>query len=88
MKKSGPVFIAPECHVPGCRQAGDQFTMVKCRYCDHWFCAEHLNSRDTIRRSSIVETGLRGLSYYIGVCADCSEKQAQKRRPVGSTWLH
>ena len=87
MRKSKPVVIAPECHEPGCHHAGDQFTMVKCRSCDHWFCAEHLGTQDTIRRSSIMETGVKGLAYYLGLCASCREKQLQKRSPVGSTWL-
>ena len=87
MEKPGPVFIAPECHEPGCRRAGDQYTMVKCRMCDHWFCAEHLHTQDTIRRSSIMDIGIPGFAYYLGLCAGCGEKQANRRRAVDSTWL-
>ena len=82
-----PVFIAPECHVQGCHYDGDQYTMVKCRVCDHWFCPEHLGSNETVRRVSMVDTGLPGLSYYLGLCADCRQKLSQRRRPVDSSWL-
>jgi hypothetical protein len=87
MRKSTPVFIAPECHVPACRRAGDQYTMVKCRSCDQWFCSEHLHSQDTIRRSSIMDIGLPGFAYYLGLCAECGDKESSRRRPVDSMWL-
>jgi hypothetical protein len=87
MQHSAPIFIAPECHAPGCHHDGDQYTMVKCRSCDHWFCTEHLDSQDTIRRISIVETGLPGLSYYLGLCTTCRGTQVQRRRRVDSSWL-
>ena len=87
MRHRSPTVIAPECHVAGCHHTGDQFTMVKCRVCTQWYCAEHLGTQDTIRRSSIMDTGRKGLSYYLGLCASCSEQLALKRRAVGSTWL-
>lgn len=87
MRKTAPAVIAPECHADGCHHDGDQYTMVKCRSCDHWFCTEHLDSQDTIRRVSMVETGLPGLTYYQGLCATCRGQHAQQRRPVDSSWL-
>ncbi len=82
-----PTVIAPECHVQGCHYDGDQYTMVKCRSCDHWFCPEHLGSNETVRRVSMVDTGLPGLSYYLGLCAECRNKLSMKRPPVDSSFL-
>jgi hypothetical protein len=85
--REAPVFIAPECHAAGCHRNGDQYTMVKCRVCDNWFCAEHLDTHDTVRRVSMVDTGMPGLTYYLGLCLDCREKLSRRRRPVDSSWL-
>lgn len=87
MRKTAPAVIAPECHADGCHHDGDQYTMVKCRACDHWFCTEHLDSQDTIRRIAIMETGLPGLNYYLGLCATCRDQHAPQRRRVDSSWL-
>ena len=81
-----PLLIAPECHASGCHHGGDQYTMVKCRACGHWFCPEHLLSDDGARSVTLVDSGMRGLSYYQGHCAACRERLLA-RTPVNSTWL-
>lgn len=86
MHHSDPVLIAPECYAPGCHHDGDQYTMVKCRSCGHWFCAEHFTGEDEGRGIALVDSGLRGLSYYLGLCARCRERQ-QVRHAANSTWL-
>jgi hypothetical protein len=82
MSFSAPVLIVPECHARGCHHDGDHFIMVKCGSCGHWFCPEHLESREGRRDVSLVDSGLRGLSYYLGRCADC-----QRRHPHEDAWL-
>lgn len=86
MHRSEPIVIAPECYAPGCHHDGDQYTMVKCRTCGHWFCAEHLETDGDGRSVTLVDTGLTGLAYYVGQCAECREKPPV-RHPVDSSWL-
>ncbi len=89
MSQSTPFLIAPECYAPGCHHDGDQYTMVKCRSCGHWFCGEHLSSdasADSRRDVALVESGLRGLSFYLGLCATCRHLPPE-RHPVDSSWL-
>lgn len=82
-----PMLIAPECHAPGCHHDGDQYSMVKCSTCGHWFCPEHIEMNDEHgRRVTLVESGLRGLSYYLGRCADCRERFTPRKR-TDSAWL-
>jgi hypothetical protein len=83
---SEPMLIAPECHAAGCHNDGDQYMMVKCRSCGHWFCPEHLESEDGARSVTLVDSGLRGLSYYQGHCAACRGRMLE-RKPVNSSWL-
>ena len=85
--QEAPLLIAPECYAPGCHHDGDQYSMVKCSSCGHWFCAEHIETNDENRgRVALVESGLRGLAYYEGRCPTCRE-QIPERHPVDSTWL-
>ncbi len=86
MDQSAPMMITPECHADGCHNDGDQYTMVKCRSCGHWFCAEHFRSEDEDRSVALVASGLRGLAYYQGYCASCREERLT-RKPVDSSWL-
>lgn len=86
MKYLAPTLIAPECHAPGCHHDGDQYQMVKCRGCGHWFCPEHLASEDDRRDIALVNSGVRGLAYYMGSCPSCRQ-QLQLRQPVDSAWL-
>jgi hypothetical protein len=94
MKQAAPLLIAPECSAQGCHHDGDQFRMIKCRSCGHWFCEEHIvaaegNQSQRVTRSptvKLVDTGLHGLAYYLGCCVACREQQPE-RRPVDSSWL-
>jgi hypothetical protein len=89
MTRTTPMLIAPECHAAGCHHDGDQYLMVKCRACGHWFCPEHIASNNSQRDIILVDSGLRGLSYYLGRCVACqqSEQQAPVRQRVDSSWL-
>jgi len=71
--------------------------MIKCRGCGHWFCEEHIEPNGTAEESAserlasvptvkFVDTGVSGLTYYLGYCRACREKQSE-RRPVDSSWL-
>jgi hypothetical protein len=70
-----PLIVTPECAAPGCHVAGDQFTMVSCRACGHWFCADHV---DAGAGATLVHLGpaRNGLAYYRGLCASCGRGQA------------
>jgi hypothetical protein len=65
-----PIILTSECGAPGCRVTGDQYTMVSCRACGHWFCADHI---DAASGATLVRLGaaLSGLAYYRGLCASC-----------------
>jgi hypothetical protein len=94
MKQVAPFLIAPECAASGCQHDGDQYTMIKCRSCGHWFCEEHIvtaagsQSQRLARIPTVklVDTGLQGLAYYLGCCTACRDAQPV-RRPVDSSWL-
>lgn len=86
VKYAAPVLIAPECHTPGCHHDGDQYAMVKCRGCGHWFCPEHVQAADGQRDVALVHSGLHGLAYYLGRCPTCRE-QFERRQPNDSAWL-
>ena len=94
MRKTAPLFIAPECSVSGCHHDGDQYLMIKCRACDHWFCEEHIEPAETdgategsgshseritsVPTVKLVDTGLSGLAYYLGYCRTCRARREQQ----------
>ncbi len=93
MKQTAPLLIAPECSAPNCYRDGEQYMMIKCRSCGHWFCEEHLegaedsqSQRAQVPTVKLVETGVRGLTYYLGYCSTCRDTHAT-RSPIDSTWL-
>ena len=55
MRKTAPLFIAPECSAPGCHHNGDQYLMVKCRGCGHWFCEEHIEPTEPVETDGTTE---------------------------------
>jgi hypothetical protein len=77
-----PMLITPECGAPGCSVVGDQYTMVRSRGCDHWFCPDHLAADEGATLVRLDRPALRGLAYYQGSCVPC--RQARRRIPPPS----
>jgi hypothetical protein len=71
MTLATPLLILPGCHARGCEAAGDQYSMVLCRKCHEWFCAEHIDTHVGVELRSADSPRLRGLSYYQGLCLHC-----------------
>src|SRR5262245_47967220 len=71
-----PMVITPECGAPGCSVTGDQYTMVRCRLCDHWFCPDHIDAEEGVTLARPVRPALRGLAYYQGLCVLCQRAPA------------
>jgi hypothetical protein len=71
-------LITPECETPGCRVAGDQHTMIRCRKCSAWFCSEHIaaDSEVTLLRPA---PWILNLAYYEGICSACQQVRQQTR---------
>ena len=86
MNRWTPVLIAPECHVSDCHHGGDQYTMVKCRCCEQWYCSDHVDMQETVRQVRTVDPVLHGLSYYVGLCLGCCGAIRQQH-PTNSAWL-
>ena len=84
MDNTAPVLITPECHTPGCHNDGDQFTMIKCRLCGHWFCGSHLDPAQTLQLSPQAPE----LSIYTGLCVDCSTRERQRHTANDTGWLN
>jgi hypothetical protein len=83
---ANPTLIAPECHAPDCHYDGDQYVMVKCRCCGHWFCPEHVDAEESVRLINTTEPAVEGLSYYLGLCLGCRGAMRQQH-PTNSAWL-
>lgn len=58
-------LITPECEFLDCGVGGDQYTKVRCRGCQAWFCP--------------APSTLKGLANYEGLCLACL--QVQQRSP-------
>ncbi len=86
LRRSKPVLIAPECHAPDCHHAGDQYTMVKCRSCEQWFCSDHVDTEETVQLVKTVDRAFQGLSYYAGLCLAC-HGEIRQQKPTNSRWL-
>lgn len=71
MTTATPLLIVPGCQSHGCNVAGDQYSMVLCRKCRRWFCAEHIDADEGVTLRSADSPSLRGLSYYQGRCLEC-----------------
>jgi hypothetical protein len=66
-------LITPECEAPDCSVGGDQYTMVRCRGCQAWFCPEHIVAQEGVTLVRPAPSTLRGLAYYQGICRACLE---------------
>ena len=86
MRRSSSVLIAPECHASGCHHDGDQYTMIKCRQCQHWYCPEHVDMSETARLITLADPKLQNLSYYLGLCFSC-RGALREQQPARSAWL-
>lgn len=86
LKRSKPVLIAPECHAPDCHYDGDQYTMIKCRSCEQWFCPDHIDAQETVQLIKTVDPTFQGISYYVGLCLGCRGTMRQQQ-PTTSRWL-
>jgi hypothetical protein len=75
---AAPIVITPECHAHGCSISGDQYTMVRCRRCDAWFCPDHIDPAEGVRLITHHSAPLVGVAFYIGMCQTC-RRRAQKR---------
>ena len=76
---STPVLITPECAARACGVAGDQYTMVRCRGCEAWFCAEHIAAEEGVTLVRTVSRALNGLAYYQGICVPCQQARQRTR---------
>jgi hypothetical protein len=86
LKRWNPLLIAPECHAADCQHAGDQYTMIKCRCCEQWYCSDHVDTQETVQLVKTVDRAFQGLSYYMGLCLGCRGEMRQQR-PTNSHWL-
>ena len=79
MSARSPLLITPECGSSGCSATGDQYTMVRCRACGHWYCAEHtaLEVRVELTRSGDAQGA--SVAYYLGLCRACYDARAKVR---------
>jgi hypothetical protein len=75
---AAPTVITPECHARGCSVSGDQYTMVRCRRCDAWFCPDHIDPAEGVRLVTHHRAPLVGLTVYIGICRTCRTCQHQR----------
>lgn len=71
MSAPATTLIIPRCQAHGCSVAGDQYTMVRCRKCDGWYCSDHIAIHETVRLITVAAGPAKGLSYYVGICARC-----------------
>jgi hypothetical protein len=81
-----PTIIVPECHASDCHHDGDQYTMVKCRNCDQWYCTDHIVMQEGAHQIKSVDPALHGVTYYLGLCLGCLGSERQQR-PVNTTWI-
>jgi hypothetical protein len=72
------IVITPECRARGCSVSGDQYTMVRCRRCDAWFCPDHIDPAEGVRLVTHHCAPLVGVAFYIGTCQTC-QRHTQKR---------
>jgi hypothetical protein len=72
-----PTLITPECGARGCGTTGDQYTMIHCRRCAHWFCPDHISAEEAVALVHSHRAPIHGLSYYQGLCVPC--QQARRR---------
>ena len=40
-----------------------QYTMVKCRCCEQWYCSDRVDTQETVQLVKTVDRAFRGLSY-------------------------
>ena len=86
MNQRTPVLISPECHAAECHNSGDQYTMIKCRNCEQWYCSEHVDMQETALQVKTVDPVLHGLAYYVGLCLGCRGTM-REQHPTNSAWL-
>jgi hypothetical protein len=77
MSAKSPLLITPECGSSGCSITGDQYTMVHCRACGHWFCADHTAPEDPVELKRAGDVQGAHVAYYQGLCHACHEARAQ-----------
>jgi len=65
------MLFTPECETSGCHVAGDKYTMVRCRGCGGWFCADHIDARESVTLIYLAPRALKDLANYQGVCQTC-----------------
>jgi hypothetical protein len=76
MSRRPPILITPECGSHGCSITGDQYTMVRCRACGHWFCAEHTALEESVDLKRSGDAQGTTVAYYLGLCQACYAARA------------
>ncbi len=85
MDNTAPVLITPECHTPGCHNDGDQFTMIKCRLCGHWFCGSHLDPAQTLQLSPQRRLSCPYIRVYVSTAVPGNDNAIPQTTLAGST---
>lgn len=77
MSAKAPLLITPECGTQGCSVTGDQYTMVRCRGCNRWYCADHTATEDLVEVKHTHDANTGDITFYQGLCRSCHDARAR-----------